>query len=123
VAKRRHSRYQAGERSSDWQKVRFSPRQEFVVGGYVPNGASFEALLVGYFTPEGRPRFPGSVREGFTPHTRAALRLRLHGSRSSGCPFTDLPHEIPYKGRHSWDDRITQDDMRQLRWVPPSWSS
>lgn len=121
VAKRRGSRYQPGERSDDWQKVRFSPRQEFVVGGFVPNGATFESLLVGYFTPEGRFQYAGKVREGFTPRTRAALalRLRLHGLRVK-CPFTDLPHEISHPTKHPWDQRITRSEMAALRWVPPS---
>ena len=47
VAKGRMSTYPPGERSRDWVKVRFSPRQEFVVGGYRPNATSFDSLLVG----------------------------------------------------------------------------
>lgn len=121
VAKRRGSRYQSGERSSDWQKVRFSPRQEFVVGGFVPDGATFDSLLVGFYTKEGRFQYAGRVREGFTARTRAALalRLRLHGLREK-CPFDDLPHVVSYRRRHPWDQRVTTDDMPGLRWVLPS---
>jgi bifunctional non-homologous end joining protein LigD len=121
VAKRRGSRYESGERSSDWQKVRFSPRQEFVVGGYVPNGWSFDSLLVGYFSPEGDFRYAGEVSEGFTKRTRAALalRLRLHGLRER-CPFTDLPHQMSRPTKHPWDQRITAAEMPRYRWLPPS---
>src|SRR5262245_1436446 len=39
IAKRASSLYLPGQRSQAWVKVKFSPRQEFVVGGYKP-GAS-----------------------------------------------------------------------------------
>src|SRR5262245_16935046 len=38
VAKRDDSTYRPGQRTEDWIKVKFSPRQEFVVGGYKTNG-------------------------------------------------------------------------------------
>src|ERR1019366_3565575 len=34
VAKRRDSRYEAGERSGAWAKMRVNEGQEFVIGGY-----------------------------------------------------------------------------------------
>jgi bifunctional non-homologous end joining protein LigD len=122
VAKRRHSRYRPGARSDDWWKVRFAPRQEFVVGGYVPNGHTFDALLVGYYTPEGELRYAGQVRNGFTAHIKAALslRLKLHTRGPVRCPFADLPHNMAYRGKHPWDQRITKDDMALFRWVSPS---
>jgi len=46
--KRRLSTYQPGERSRDWLKIRFSPRQEFVVGGYRMAGDVLDSLLVGF---------------------------------------------------------------------------
>src|SRR4051812_29880313 len=49
IAKRTDSFYSAGQRSDAWLKVKFSPRQEFVVGGYKPGGAGFESLLIGYY--------------------------------------------------------------------------
>jgi bifunctional non-homologous end joining protein LigD len=48
VAKRRDSRYEPGKRTGAWVKVKFSPRQEFVVGGFKPNDADFDSLLVGW---------------------------------------------------------------------------
>jgi len=119
VAKRRRSRYQPGTRSRDWVKVRFSPRQEFVVGGYIPRDSMFDALLVGYYV-EGELRYAGQVRSGFSKHERAAVALRLASSKSVACPFADLPHHLPYRRRHPWDQRITPADMPRMRWVPPS---
>jgi ATP-dependent DNA ligase len=36
VAKRRDSRYEAGQRSRGWRKMRINRGQEFVIGGYTP---------------------------------------------------------------------------------------
>jgi bifunctional non-homologous end joining protein LigD len=47
VAKRRDSTYRPGQRSHEWVKVKFSPQQEFVIGGYKPSGANFDSILVG----------------------------------------------------------------------------
>lgn len=118
VAKRHTSRYQAGHRSRDWLKVRFSPRQEFVIGGYRPKGTAFESLLVGYYH-EGEFRFAGEVRAGFTKQSRAALAKRLRLPLVA-CPFVNLPHHRPDRSRHPWDQRIGEADMRAIRWVPPA---
>jgi bifunctional non-homologous end joining protein LigD len=49
VAKRAGSPYRSGERSSEWLKWRANRGQEFVVGGYIPNGNALESILVGYY--------------------------------------------------------------------------
>jgi bifunctional non-homologous end joining protein LigD len=76
VAKRRDSVYVPGERSAAWVKVKFSPRQEFVVGGYKPSASNFDSILVGYFDKR-RLNFAGRVRAGFTPHLRAEVTLTV----------------------------------------------
>jgi hypothetical protein len=43
-------------------KVKFSPAQEFVIGGYKPATPNFESLLVGYYGDDGRLYFAGKVR-------------------------------------------------------------
>ena len=47
IAKRRDSIYEAGKRSGAWQKFKVNNEQEFVIGGYRPDGKNFVALLVG----------------------------------------------------------------------------
>lgn len=47
VAKRRKSRYEPGQRSGAWQKMRINRGQEFVIGGYTPSGSNFDALIFG----------------------------------------------------------------------------
>src|SRR5438094_983669 len=48
VAKRRRSRYESGQRSGAWQKMRVNREQEFVIGGYTAGGSTFDALVFGY---------------------------------------------------------------------------
>jgi DNA ligase D-like protein (predicted ligase) len=115
VAKRSRSIYQPGKRSAAWIKVKFSPRQEFVVGGYKPNAANFDSLLVGYYEG-GMLHFAGKVRAGFTPHVRASVFARIAGKRTTRCPFVNLPSS---RTSH-WGEGITAEDMAQLCWVKPS---
>ena len=49
VAKRRDSRYEPGQRSGAWQKMRINKGQEFVIAGYTLGGATFDALIFGYY--------------------------------------------------------------------------
>ena len=48
IAKRRDSRYEPGQRSGAWQKMRINQGQEFVIGGYTVGGATFDALIFDY---------------------------------------------------------------------------
>ena len=116
VAKKRGSRYRPGLRTKDWLKVKFSPRQEFVVGGYRPGGDTFDSILVGYY--RGRDLlFASKVRAGFTPHTRAELFRRIAGREIRRCPFANLPNA---ENRGRWGEGITADDMSTLQWVKPA---
>jgi bifunctional non-homologous end joining protein LigD len=133
VAKRADSRYEPGKRSGAWIKVKFSRRQEFVVGGYKPGGPSlrvrptavqraaasaaegFDSLLVGYY--EGAHlQFAGKVRSGFTPHMRDVVMAALEPLKTTRCPFTNLPST---KTSH-WGEGVTAEEMETLRWVRPS---
>jgi bifunctional non-homologous end joining protein LigD len=116
VAKRRDSTYRPGQRSDAWVKVKFSPRQEFVVGGYKPNASNFESILVGYYD-ERRLYFAGKVRAGLTPHLRTGVFRRLEPIAVERCPFVNLPNST---GRGHWGEGITAADMRTLRWVKPT---
>ncbi|MCU1382591.1 MAG: dependent ligase [Acidobacteria bacterium] len=91
IAKRRDSVYMPGERSHAWVKVKFSPRQEFVIGGYKPNASNFDSILVGYFEKRSL-KFAGRARAGFTPHLRAEVMRRIVDRPASRCPFADLPN-------------------------------
>lgn len=116
VAKRRDSVYVPGERTDKWVKVKFSPRQEFVVGGYKPNASNFDSILVGYFEKRSL-NFAGRVRAGFTPHPRAEIMRRIADHSTSRCPFVNLPNSA---SRGRWGESITADDMKAMRWVKPA---
>ena len=49
VGKRINSRYEPGERSGAWIKLRTNMEQEFVIGGYIPGARGFDALLLGVY--------------------------------------------------------------------------
>jgi len=114
VAKRQHSIYEPGRRSSAWVKVKFNRRQEFVIGGYKPNATNFESLVVGYYEA-GKLHFAGRVRAGLKPSVRADIFRRLAPDRIDRCPFADLPNTR--KGH--WGEGVTAEDMVNLRWVKP----
>src|SRR4029077_12212600 len=49
VAKRGNSKYEPGQRSGAWQKMRVNQGQEFVIAGYTPSPKNFDALVIGYY--------------------------------------------------------------------------
>jgi ATP-dependent DNA ligase len=92
VAKRLNSRYQAGRRTPDWQKIKFLNRQDCVVLGWTPGqggrGNSFGALLVGAHV-DGELRWVGQVGTGFTEQMIASLMTRLRDLVTDAPPIGD----------------------------------
>jgi DNA ligase D-like protein (predicted ligase) len=115
VAKRRDSVYESGQRSGAWTKLPLKPRQEFVVGGYRPDGNSLELLLVGYFE-DGRFLFAGKVRQGLNPAKRLALVRELKAYASRKCYFENLPSS---RTGH-WGEGVTAEEMGDYVWLKPS---
>jgi bifunctional non-homologous end joining protein LigD len=115
VAKRRDAPYPRAGRD-DWQKVRLSLAQEFVIGGFKPGMKPFESVLVGYYEA-GRLRFAGKVRPGFRPRSREEIWRLIEPLQIAACPFSDLP-DAERKG--PWGEGITAEDMKTLRWVKPT---
>ena len=115
VAKRRDSLYVPGERSGDWQKLKLERQQEFVVGGYRPDGSlGIDALLVGYY--EGKKLlFASKLRNGLIPHTRREVLAKLKPLHIEKCPFANLPSE----GDSRWGGGVTAEQMHELQWVKP----
>jgi bifunctional non-homologous end joining protein LigD len=114
VAKRMHSVYQPGKRSDAWVKVKVSRGQEFVIGGYIPGGRTFDALLVGYYEDD-RLRFIAKVRNGFVAETKAQVFRRFAGLETDTCPFANLPEpKSARRGR-----ALTAQVMRECRWLKP----
>ena len=113
IAKRRHSRYDAGQRGA-WVKLKLDKQQEFVVGGYRPGAHGVDALLVGYYDGTSL-KFAGKVRAGFTPHVRRDVFAALKPLAAARCPFEDLPNS---RTSH-WGAGVTVEEMSDMQWVRP----
>jgi ATP-dependent DNA ligase len=90
VAKRRDSKYEPGQRSGAWAKMRVNRAQEFVIGGYILCGRHFDALIFGYWEGD-RLMYDARTRSGFTPAVREQLHQRFQGLKTPECPFANLP--------------------------------
>jgi bifunctional non-homologous end joining protein LigD len=114
VAKQRDSLYRAGTRVTSWLKFKLTKGQEFVVGGYKPDGGTFQSILVGYY--EGKDlTFAGKVRQGFNPPSRARLIDQMKPFLTNRCPFANLPTS---KKSH-FGEGITTEEMTALCWLRP----
>lgn len=114
VAKQRGSRYETGERSGAWQKMRVNEGQEFVIGGYTVGGRTFDALVFGYY--EGPDLiYVARTRNGFTPSLRTDLMQKFRLLEIAECPFANLPEKR--SGR--WGQGLTAAKMKECRWLKP----
>jgi bifunctional non-homologous end joining protein LigD len=115
IAKRRDSRYEPGQRTSAWQKMRVNKGQEFAIAGYTPGASGFDALIFGYYNGA-QLLYAGRTRSGFTPASRVQLFRRFAGLRAAECPFANLPEAT--SGR--WGQGLTAEKMKDCRWLTPS---
>lgn len=89
VSKNLNRSYHSG-RNDDWQKIKCSQRQEFVIGGYTdPEGSriGFGALLMGVYD-QGKFRYIGRVGTGFNSKLLGELTKKLAALKSAKSPFT-----------------------------------
>jgi DNA ligase D-like protein (predicted ligase) len=114
VAKRRDSRYEPGQRSGAWAKMRVNQAQEFVIGGYTVGGRIFDALVFGYYNGA-RLIYVARTRNGFTPSSREALFRKFKGLEIAQCPFANLPEAR--SGR--WGEGLTAEKMKDCVWLRP----
>jgi DNA ligase D-like protein (predicted ligase) len=114
VAKRRDSRYEPGQRSGAWQKMRLNQGQEFVIAGYTPSAKNFDALVFGYYRGADLI-YVARTRNGFTPASREQLYRRFRGLELADCPFVNLPEAR--SGR--WGQGLTAEKMQECRWLKP----
>lgn len=103
VAKRLHSTYRPGVRTSDWTKVKNLRTQEVVIGGWrVGDGrrsGTVGALLMGVPETAGL-RFAGRVGTGFSDATLSDLQTRLERLAQSVSPFADDLPRIESRDAH-----------------------
>jgi bifunctional non-homologous end joining protein LigD len=93
VAKRLDAPYTPGRRSPDWLKIKTVQRQEFVIGGWVPersgSAGRVGALLMGYYDEAGQFRYAGKVGTGLSGSDHPLILKRLAGLARSENPFAD----------------------------------
>jgi ATP-dependent DNA ligase len=110
VAKRAGSQYRSGERCGDWLKWRANRGQEFVIGGYLPNGKMLDSILVGYF--KGRDlMYVGRIRADLPAEFRRVLLPYFEELQTARCPFRNLPDRT--EGR--WGEGLTAAKMAICR--------
>jgi DNA ligase D-like protein (predicted ligase) len=112
VAKRRDSRYESGQRSGAWQKMRVNRGQPFVIAGYTLGARSFDAIIFGYYDG-GKLMYAGRTRSGFTSASRDQLFKRFKPLAVEACPFANLPEAK--SGR--WGVGLTAEKMKDCRWL------
>ncbi len=114
VAKRRDSKYEPGERSGAWVKMRVNRTQEFVIGGYTVGSRHFDGLIFGYWEGD-ELMYAARTRSGFTPAVREQLHQWFRGLETPQCPFANLPEARA--GR--WGEGLTAAKMKNCRWLRP----
>jgi bifunctional non-homologous end joining protein LigD len=92
VAKRLDSIYEPGRRSGAWLKIKLVMRDEFVIGGWIPEGGTntsrVGALLLGYHQPRSdRLHYAGAVGSGFDQQWHEMLTELLKRRPRRTSPF------------------------------------
>lgn len=109
VAKQIDSRYEPGQRSRCWLKIKSQPSQEFVIGGYMPGAGrrkgTIGSLLLGYYDMmpgdalrhNKRQRFiyAGKAGTGFTDAALDQLQSLLEPLRRTSPPFDEGLPRMP----------------------------
>jgi DNA ligase D-like protein (predicted ligase) len=112
VSKRVNSRYEPDRRS--WLKIKCLNREEFVVVGWSdPEGTRHRigALLLGYYTPDGRLIYAGRVGTGMPVAELERLYRRLEPLAVPKMPLSEPP---PRGGRFG-----SPLVLSQVHWVRP----
>src|SRR3954469_14430411 len=93
IAKRVDARYEPGNRSRNWLKLKIEFRQEFVVGGYTEPRNSREhigAILLGYYDKD-RFIYVGHTGGGFGRESLAEMYRKIHPLERKTSPFAETP--------------------------------
>jgi bifunctional non-homologous end joining protein LigD len=91
VAKRLDGLYEPGRRSTAWLKIKVIQRQEFVVGGWIPEDGSrtgrIGSMLLGYHDADGSLRYAGRVGTGLKQADHDLLSQLFARHARKGSPF------------------------------------
>ncbi|MBW3570691.1 MAG: DNA ligase D [Gemmatimonadetes bacterium] len=101
IAKRAGSAYEPGVRSRHWLKLKLTPQEEFVIGGWTdPTNAArrLGAILLGEYDADGRLRYVGHTGKGFSAAALRSLQAALVKLERDDSPFDPVPHLV--QGHH-----------------------
>jgi bifunctional non-homologous end joining protein LigD len=115
IAKRIDSRYESGDRSGAWVKLKVNKGQELVIGGFRAGHNNFDNLAVGYYDQRDRLIFIAKIKNGFTPSLKKQIFEQLLEIETKTCPFNNLPE--PKTARRG--EALTAEAMKKYRWVKP----
>jgi bifunctional non-homologous end joining protein LigD len=107
IAKRTTSAYAPGVRSRHWLKIKLTPQEEFVIGGWTDptnEARRLGAILLGEYDAEGRLRYVGHTGKGFSERTLRTLHSALVKLEVDDPPFDPVPHLV--QGHHWAQPRL-----------------
>ncbi|MES2690420.1 MAG: DNA ligase D [Bacteroidota bacterium] len=93
IAKKADSTYSAGERNTDWLKIKSNKRQEVIIGGFTRNDGtskSFSSLLVGVYKGK-KLMYTGKIGTGFSDQLQKELMKQFKPLIATKSPFTSSP--------------------------------
>ena len=102
LVKHARSMYRDGRRSPEWQKLKLTKQDEFVVGGWTePKGARtyFGSLILGRYEPSGELVHTGDVGTGFNGAELERVWKLLKSLATEESPFAVKPKTL---GRPRW---------------------
>lgn len=104
IAKRANSKYSAGNRGTDWLKIKVQKRHEVVIGGFTKNeGTSkhFSSLLAGVYE-NGKLHYIGKIGTGFNEKTQQEMMAKFKPLIIKKPPFAAEPNvNEPSRFRHN----------------------
>src|SRR3954469_15600382 len=116
IAKRIDSRYEPGNRSRNWLKLKIEFRQEFVVGGYTEPRNSREhigAILLGYYDKD-RFIYVGHTGGGFGRQSLQDMYRKLKPLERKTSPFVETPKT---NERAHWVDPKVVVEVKFSEWT------
>jgi bifunctional non-homologous end joining protein LigD len=114
LVKHARSVYRDGRRSPEWQKLKITRQDEFVVGGWTePKGARayFGSLILGQYDADGNLVHVGDVGTGFNGAELERVWKLLKPTATTTSPFIGKPKSL---GKQHW---VTPTLVAQVRYT------
>jgi DNA ligase D-like protein (predicted ligase) len=104
VAKDRNATYESGKRSGKWQKFKLYQEEEFVIGGFIPDGKDgVESVVLG--VPEGKKlRYVACLNVHLPREASRAAATKLIALKTATSPFGEIQTRKP---GNSWSGGMT----------------